>query len=103
MAFGEEETHTGRMEDTLESASLKTYREREKERRGKVGMAGRGYWERYILHGKSLFVVSTGDLEHISLEFISNRISSDFLANLPSVSTSSFHMLLLQGNVLSCP
>lgn len=42
MAFGEEETHTGRMKDTLESASLKTYREREKEGRGKVGRAGRG-------------------------------------------------------------
>jgi len=44
-----------------------------------------GGWGTYILHGKSLLVISTGDFEHISLEFISNRISSDFLANLPTL------------------
>jgi hypothetical protein len=37
---------------------------------------------RYVLHGKSLLVVSASDLEYISLELISNRIPSDFLANL---------------------
>lgn len=37
---------------------------------------------RYVLHGKSLLVVSASDLEYISLKFISNRISRNFLANL---------------------
>ena len=38
--------------------------------------------EKYVLHGKSLLVVSASDLEYISLELISNRISSNFLSNL---------------------
>ena len=54
VAFGEEETDTSRMENTLDTLA-----------RAKDS-------ETYILHGEALFVVAAGNLEDVAFEFISN-------------------------------
>ena len=56
--------------------------------------------EKYVLHGKSLLVVSASDLEYIPLELIPNRISSNFLANLHNQPSP---LTLLKGRILSYP
>ena len=65
VTFGKEEANTCWVEDTLKW--LRKLRD------------GRG---KYILHGKSLLVVSAGDLENVAFEFVANRVSGDFLTNL---------------------
>ena len=42
----------------------------------------------YILHWKSLLVVSTSNFEDIAFEFVANCISWDFLTNLQYMSTT---------------
>ena len=58
---------------------------------------------KYILHGKSLLVVSTGDFKDVALEFISNRVSRDFLANLTQRQQveGDNHMLERESTLLS--
>jgi hypothetical protein len=79
VAFGEEETNTGGMEDTLKFESVVAHKR-------KNLSAGA-----YILHGEALFVVAASDFEDVAFEFVSNGVSSDFLANLHRMS------ILFQG------
>jgi hypothetical protein len=74
VAFGEEETNTGGMEDTLKFESVVAH----KRKNLSAGL--------YILHGEALFVVPASDFEDVAFEFVSNGVSSDFLANLHRMS-----------------